>query len=206
MARADALITASNGSLTGRIATAIAIAAVVSVATLVLLYSGMPFFGQLNDLTNAFSGLLMAMLAWRFHAILRHRAPVAAVVLLMVAWTGSAAIVVNSLLVALGRMDWMTGGMYTGVGYGLLGIWLMGFLRLAGPQPFLTTGLARLGTVAASAMLFGLLAAPALAAGREFTQNPLIWIAYAGAAAVGWLLFPLWCWLVGRMLISGAHG
>jgi hypothetical protein len=48
-------------------------------------------------------------------------------------------------------------------------------------------------------MLFGLLAGPILASGREFTQNPLVWIAYAGAAA-GWLLFPLWCWRVGRLL------
>lgn len=184
---------------TGRIAIAIAITAVVSVITLVLLYSGLPPFGPMNDLTNAFSGVLIALLTWEFHAMLYKRAPGAAVILLLVAWTGSAAVVVNSLLVAFGQMHWMIGGMYTGLGYGLLGVWLFGFLRLVGPQPFLTNTLARLGTVAAVAMLFGLLAGPLLASGAGFTQNALVWVSFAGAAA-GWLLFPFWCWRVGRTL------
>ena len=199
MTQADFLTTSLDRSRTGRIATAIAVTAVVSVVTLALLYSGLPFFGPVNDLTNALNGLLIALLAWQFHAILKERAPGAAAVLLLIAWAGSAAIIGNSLLVAFGQMYWMTGGMYTLLGYGLLGIWLLAFLRLAGPHPFLTARLVRLGTVAAVAMLFGLLAGPALASGVAFTQSPLVWVAYSGAAA-GWLLFPLWCWRMGRAL------
>lgn len=181
------------------IAIAIPVTAVVSIITLTLLYSGLPFFGPVNDLTNAFAGLLVAILVWKFHALLRERAPSIAVFLLLGAWVGSAAIILNSVLVAFGQMDWKTGGMFTAIGYGLIGIWLLAFHRLVGPQPFLTPGVVRLGTIAAVAMLFGLLAGPMLASGMGFTANPLVSIAYVGAA-VGWLLFPLWSWFLGRGL------
>jgi len=190
--------------LAGRIGIAIGIAAVVSIVTLSLLYSGIPafdVFGKINDLTNAVGGLLSALLAWQFHALLRERAPATALLFLLLAWAGSAAIAGNSLLVAFGQMHWMTGGMYTALGLGLQGIWLFALLRLIGPQAYLTPGLARLGTVAAVAMWFGLLAGPLLVVKTDLNQNPLVWVVFIGAAG-GWLLYPLWCWLVGRMLVS----
>lgn len=183
------------------VATAIAVTALFSVITLILLYSGIPIFGPINDLTNAVNGFLIALLAWQFHAMLRERAPRLAVLLFLAASIGTLAIMINSVLVAFGAMHWMTGALYTAVGYGLLGIWFFGLLRLLGSQAFLTPGLVRLGIVAAVAMLFGLLAGPALVARVNFTENPLIGIVYLGAAA-GWLLFPVWCWLVGRMLLK----
>ncbi len=183
-----------------QIAIAIPITAVISIITLTLLYSGIPFFGPVNDLTNAVGGLLSALLVWQFHNLLRERAPNAAIFFLLAAWIGSAAIIINSLLVAFGRMHWMTGGMYTAIGYGLIGIWLLALHRLIGPQAFLTPGVVRLGTIAAVAMLFGLLAGPLLASGISFAENPLVGVAYIGAA-VGWLLFPLWCLLLGRRIM-----
>lgn len=81
----------------------------------------------------------------------------------------------------------MTGGMYAAIGYGLLGIWLLALHRLSGAHPFLTPGIARLGTLVAIAMLFGL-----LASGVSYTMNLLASVAYLGSAA-GWLLYPVWC-------------
>jgi len=187
-----------NPQLTGRIAIAVAAVAVISIVTLAVLYAGVPVFGPINDVTNAVGGLLSALLVWQFHALLRERAPGVAVLCLLAAWAGSAAIITNSILVAMGRMHWMTGGMYTAIGYGLLGIWLLALLRLIGPQPFLTPGLVRLGTVTGIVMLFGLLAGLLLPSGVNFNNNPLVWIAFVGVAA-GLLLYPLWCWLVGRI-------
>ena len=188
-----------NPILTGRISAVIPITAVISLITLGLLYSGFSIFGPINDITNAFGGLLSALLVWQLHALLQERALTLGTLLLLIAWTGSAAIIVNSILVATGRMHWMTGGMYTALGLGLQGIWLFAMLRLIGPQPFLTAGLIRLGTIAAVAMWFGLLAGPLLATGTSLTQNPLVWIAYVGTAG-GWLLYPVWCWLVSKQL------
>lgn len=105
----------------------------------------------------------------------------------------------NSVLVAFGQMGWMTGGMYTAIGFGLQGIWLLAVNRLLQQQPFLTSGIVRLGTIAAIAMLFGLLAGPMLVSGVNFSQGPLVWISYTGAGT-GWLLYPVWCWLVGQRL------
>jgi hypothetical protein len=194
-------ITTMNYRMTAQIAIAIAITAVISIITLTLLYSGMPFFGPVNDLTNAVGGLLSALLVWQFHALLRERAPSTAKFFLLAAWIGSAAIIINSVLVAFGQMHWMTGGMYTAIGYGLTGIWLLAFHRLIGQQEFLPSGTFRLGTIAAVAMLFGLLAGPLLASSVNFAENPLVSVAYLGAAA-GWLLYPVWCLLVGRKLSS----
>jgi len=199
MTNAESLNISFKPALTGRIAIAIAITALVSIITLALLYSGLPPLGPINDLTNALGGLLSALLIWQFHALLREHAPGIATPFLLAGWIGSAAIVVNSLLVAFRQMHWMTGGMYTAIGCGLLGVWLLGLLRLIGSQPFLTPGLARLDILAAIAMLFGLLAGPLLASGTSLTANPLVWVTYAGAG-VGWLLYPVWCWLVGRRL------
>jgi hypothetical protein len=194
-------ITKMNYRTTAQLAIAIAITAVISIITLTLLYSGMPFFGPINDLTNAVGGLLSALFVWQFHALLRERAPSTANFFLLAALIGSAAIIINSVLVAFGQMHWMTGGMYTAIGYGLIGIWLLAFHGLAGPRAFLSQGDVRLGTIAAIAMLFGLLAGPLLASGVSFAENPLVGIAYLGAAA-GWLLYPLWCWLLGRRFLS----
>lgn len=187
--------------VTGRIARAIAAIAVISIVTLAVMAAGVPVFGPINDLTNAVGGLLSALLAWQFHALLRERIPGVAVLGLLAAWAGAAAITVNSIRVATGRMHWMTGGMYLALGYGLLGVWLLALLRLIGPQPFLTPGLTRLGIVAGTAMLFGLLAGPALLSGTNLEKNPLAWIASVSVTG-GWLIYPLWCWLVGRMLLK----
>jgi hypothetical protein len=190
-----------NYRTTAKIAITIAITAVISIITLTLLYSGIPFFGPINDLTNAVGGLLSALLVWQFHALLRKRAPNTAIFFLLAAWIGSAAIIINSLLVAFGRMHWMTGGMYTVIGYSLIGIWLLALHRQFGLQKFLPSGILKLGVITAVAMLFGLLAGPLLASGINLAENPVVGIAYLGAAA-GWLLYPVWCWLVGRRILS----
>lgn len=194
-------ITTMNYRTTAGIAIAIAITAVISIVTLTLLYSGMPFFGPVNDLTNAVGGLLSALLVWQFHTLMRERAPNTAIFFLLAAWIGSAAIIINSVLVAFGRMHWMTGGMYTAIGYGLIGLWLLALHRQFGPAEFLPSGVLKLGVIAAIAMLFGLLAGPLLASSVNLAKNPVAGIAYLGAA-VGWLLYPVWCWLVGRSILA----
>ena len=190
-----------NSHVTGQLAVSITIMALISIITLAIFYAGIPIFGPINDIITAVGGLLCALLAWRFHPILHKQVPGISALLLLLAWGGSAAIIINSVLVAFGRMHWMTGGMYTAIGYGLLGIWLIALHRVIGAQPFLSPGIMRFGTFAAIAMLFGLAAGPLLASGVTFTKNLLVSLSYLGAAT-GWLLFPIWCWLVGRGLLS----
>lgn len=190
-----------NPQVTAGLGIAILIAALLSILTLVLLYSGLPAFGPLNDLINAISGLLIAAFVWQFHATILARSPLLAVLLLIIAWVGVAAIAVNSLLVAAGCMHWTTGGMYTAIGYALVGIWLLALLCASGAQSFVPTGLIRLGALSGVALLFGLAAGPLLASAVGFTSSPFVALAYLGSGT-GWLLFPLWCWLLGRRLVA----
>ena len=187
--------------LTGKLASAIVVTAILSIITLALLYSGVPIFGLINDLTNAASGVLIAVMAWQFHSLLRERVSGVALLFLMIVFVGTAAIIINSILVAFGRMHWLTGGIYTAIGYGLIGIWLLVLIRMIAPQPFLTSGLIRLGTVTGFALLFCLPAAPLMGFGEKLEMNALIIIVFFGAGT-GWLLFPIWCWQLGRKLIS----
>lgn len=188
-----------NPKVTRQIAGSVAITAVLGLITLILLYSGLPFFGPVNDLLTAFGGFLILLLAWQFHPLIQTKAPVASFLLLLAAFAGSATIAANAVLVAFGRMAWQVGGMYTALGYVLIGIWLLGMLYVLKTQPFLTPTLLRLGTAAGTAMLFGVLAGPLLAGSLELSFQPLAWLSYA-LAALGWILFPVWCWLLRNAL------
>jgi hypothetical protein len=195
------LNTAFDPLKAGWIAIAIAVTAMISVITIVLLFSGNPVFGPINDITNAVLGLLSAWFVWQLQALLRERLPGTAILFLLAASVGAAAIIVSSLLVAFGRMHWMTGALYMAMGYGLFGAWLLALHRLPGSLTFLTPGIARLGIITASGMLFGLLAVPLLATHVSFARNLLTGMTYLGILA-GYLLYPLWCWLAGRVLVS----
>lgn len=185
-------------------AAAIAFTTAVAILALIALFSGVSIFGPINDLANAVVGLLAAILAWQFTALLSEHSPGLAILFLLAAWTGSAAIISNSILVAFGRMDWMAGSLYTALGYGLLGVWLLALVRLGGPQDFLTPGMVKLGTITAAGMLTGLLALPLLITnlgGLTGAKNLLAGISYLGILA-GYSLFPVWCWRIDRILAA----
>jgi hypothetical protein len=192
-------VTNFNPQLTSQLAGAIAIAAVAGVVTLALLYAGIPFFGPVNDLINAASAILIAVFVWQFHPLIRERSAVLAVLLLLFAMAGVAAIAGNSVVVAFGRMDWKIGGMYTGIGYGLIGVWLAGMLLALKASSFPAPGLVTFGLILGFCMLLGFLAGPLLAGKLELEFKPLVWLAYAGMGG-GWVLFPVWCWLLASRL------
>ena len=81
-----------SNSLTILVLVCIAIGAIVSIVTLTLLYSGLPFFGPVNDLTNAIVGVFIGLLAWQFFAMLPNRS-VPGVVGLVFSWIGATLII-----------------------------------------------------------------------------------------------------------------
>ncbi len=176
---------AFNRRQAGQTGILIGIAAVVSIITLSLLYSGLPFFGPVNDLTNAVAGVLYFALAFQVDALVRQQSGGKANFLLAMAGIAMLFTTINSVLVAIGQLFWTTGGMYTAIGLGFLGIWLTGVLRTGVLESFMTIRTNRLGTVAGYAMLVGFVAGPAFT-GWTVT-NSLIYISYIGAGA-GWLM------------------
>lgn len=195
--------TSFDAVATGRMAMAIPIVGILGMIALGLLYAGLPPFGPINDLLNALGAAIVAMLAWRVLPLVRDRAPSVALALVAAAWVGSAAVIGNSVLVAVGQLDWMIGGLYTALGFGFHGIWLLGTLLLGRGLPGTETLVARralaLGIGAAAGMTLGLSAGTSLAAGESLFANPLVSVSF-----LGWLLFAIWCWIVGRRLTRQA--
>jgi hypothetical protein len=184
--------------LTTQLLIAIAIGALVSIITLTLLYSGLPLFGSVNDLTNAVVGFMIGLLAWQFFAALP-RKTLQSVVGLLFCWAGAALIIGNSVLVAFGRMDWKEGGMYTGIGYGLIGVWLLVTLLFSSLAREFPTALWWSGLAIGIALVFGLAAGPLLTGTLSIKIQPLVWVAYA-MTVLGWIGFPIWCWTLFRRL------
>ena len=190
-----------NHQLTQQIAFAYVNVTILGIITLALLYAGIPFFGTVNDLLNAAGAILIAILAWQLYSLVREKYTIVSLLFSIVAWAGTAAIAINSMLVAFGGMGWKEGGMYTAIGFALIGIWLIMTLLTIPSQLFLTTSLVRLGLIAGVAMLFGFIAGPLLGEKLVLSVKPIIWLAYIGAGA-GWLMLPVWCWMLSKSLIA----
>jgi hypothetical protein len=186
-------------SLTILVLVCIAIGAIVSIVTLTLLYLGLPFFGPVNDFVNAIVGVLIGLLAWQFFAKLPSKF-VPGIVGLVFAWIGVTLVIGNSVLVALGRMEWREGGMYTGLGYGLIGIWLLITLISSSLAGEFSISLRRSGFAVGIALVFGLAAGPILAGKLSVSVKPLVWLAYS-LTGLGWIGFPIWCWVLSRRIL-----
>jgi hypothetical protein len=185
-------------SLTPQLLVGIAIGALVSIVTLTLLYSGLPVFGPVNDLTNAVVGFMIGLLAWQVFAALPSKSPLSVAGLLF-CWAGVALIIGNSVLVAFGRMGWKEGGMYTGIGYGLIGAWLLVTLPFSSLALEFPPALWRSGLAIGVALVFGLAAGPLLAGRLSIKIQPVVWVAYA-MTALGWIGLPIWCWMLSQRL------
>ena len=101
-------------------------------------------------------------------------------------------------MVALGKLDWQTGGMYTALGYGLIGIWLLGALPALDSDLSMPIAMIKLGKWAATPMTIGVLGLLPLLSVVALNSP----IAYASMVAigVGWLLFPVWTFKLSQFL------
>jgi hypothetical protein len=178
----------------------IVMCAVLSVVTLVLLYSGLPLFGPVNDMINAASGVFIMVLVWQLFNT-QVTWSMLNVVAVLVAWIGALLVLGNSTLVAMGQMDWKLGGMFTSIGYACLGIWLL-MLVLSSNQPAILPVTLKWATLLLGmSLLSGFLAGPLLAEKISLEIKAITWLAYA-LNGMGWLGFPVWCWFFAQNLKS----
>lgn len=178
----------------------IVMCAVLSIITLVLLYSGLPVFGPINDMINAVSGVFIMVLAWQLVPS-QGSGSWLSVLAVLVAWIGALLVLGNSILVAMGQMDWKLGGMFTSIGYASLGIWLL-LLVLSSSQPAVLPIHLKWATLLIGiSLLSGFLAGPLLAEKISLEIKPVVWIAYT-LNGLGWLAFPVWCWFLAQSLKS----
>lgn len=175
---------------------------IAGILCLMVFYAIGGIWGTVNDAANAVAALLSVGLAWR----LNQPAPAPRGWWgLATAGAGAAIAVIGSALVMSGRTGWYLAGLWTSLGYALLGLWL--WQANAAPAGRLPRRLVTFGRLTGAFMALGVLAIPGLLAGVEVAETAPWW-AHAGfAGGLGWvLLYPLWClWLARALTAAGAR-
>ena len=154
---------------------------IVGLATclcLLVFYAGADSLGAVNDAGNAVFGVLSFCLAW----LLR---PPTRVLLLCVAGVGTVLTIVGTVLVLSETTGFYLAGLWSGFGFALIGVWLVGAGSVG--------RLRRAGLIAGAVMMLGLIGVPGIAMGIDVMQTAPAWTFVAGIGWAGtYLLFPVW--------------
>ena len=188
----------------GRLATAIAIVAILGLICIALFAAFGGPFGALNDICVGLGGVLSGGLAWLLYPTNRASAPRLSRVALGTNWVGAALCAVGSGLVIGKVTGWFLAGLVTTFGYSLIGLWLVATNLSGARMPALPRRLARFGIVAGGIAALGVLAGPGILA-RSDAVGSAPWFVSASlyVGGLGWsLLYTMWCLWFGRLLLS----
>ena len=184
---------------TGRLASAVGLAAIAAPVTLATFFAIGGPFGTVNDLCNAAVGVLSGALAWRLQGSLDERVRGPA---LTAAGVGAAVTVIGSSLVLSRTTGFFFAGLVTSVGFALIGCWLIALSLGPGTRPW--PAFRRLGLVAGSLMSIGLVALPGIALGLDDQATAPAWVWIAFLAWLGiFVVYPAWALLLGARGASG---
>lgn len=197
-----------SSSTVARTATATGVVGLLGLTFIILFFAvGRPF-GAFNDICNGLGAVLSAVLAWRFYPRLHAQSPLLSQVTLAFAIFGAILAVVGSYLVLFDVYGWYLPGLYTAAGYAMIGLWLLGLTYLALKDHSLPQGLAIFGFITAVVLVLGLATIPGIFRGidsgtYEFTVFNAVW----WTSSLGYLtIYPIWCILLGRLLLSTRIG
>lgn len=195
-------------SAVGWFAIATGITGLLGLASIMLFFAiGQPF-GTFNDICNGLGAVLSVVLVWVFYSKLHARLPLLSQVILAITVLGAILAVTGSYLAISGARGWYMAGLYTATGYALIGLWLLG-LTYGGLQDHsLPRGLAIFGLITGVILLFGLVAIPGIFRGVDSSTYDLtVFNAFWWTSSLGYLtIYPIWCILLGRLLLSGSTG
>jgi hypothetical protein len=178
-----------NGGVrdTGRLALAVGVVAGgCAVLLLTFFVVGDPF-GTINDIGNAATGVLSAVLAWRLRSYVVGRAGGLAVGAAVV---GAAIAVVGSVLVVSEATGFFLAGLVSSVGFAGIGAWLVILNRSS------TVGSPRLrslGIVTGALMALGIVMLPGVLMRLDDmeTAPPWIWLGQLGWLGI-YVAYPTW--------------
>jgi len=183
--------------MTRQLAITTGISGLLALVLLILFFTVGGPFGTLNDIFNGLTGLLSGVLAWslsrRFHA---------GQGFLIFSSLGALSTVLGSILVIYEITGWYLAGLYTSMGYALIGLWVVRWNHSVREQSLLSSRLTRLGLIAGMIMMLGLLMFPAIVNRIDAWELGPWYVNYVGQlGSLGYfVLYPLWCILVGRYL------
>lgn len=182
---------------------------VLAFVTLFLFFTGLfqnlPFLaslGMVNDILNAVTAILGAVLASVLHTSLRRRAPRLSLFLLIGSWAGAAAVVFGSWLIVTGRAGVELSSYYYFYGNGLIGLWLLFLNQIARRGDVWPRNLTRWGSLAAAFMVVGLLGLYGILSGMDGSDySPLVLTTGISYLGIG-VLYPIWALRMGRWILS----
>jgi hypothetical protein len=197
-------MTISNFSTTtiGWVAIVTGVSAILAVIFLTLMATVNMSFGKVNDVFNAIIGISSVILAWMLYAEHHAKSPLMSQIALALALVGAIFTIVGSVLIIYGFTDFVLAGWYSGVGYALIGLWLVAFCYSMLPGDALPHNLIIFGLVVGALMAVGLIGIPGIFTGIDSMES-MPWYLYI--AFFGWLgtyiLYPIWMIWLGRNLL-----
>lgn len=186
----------------GWMAIATGVSAILAVIFLLLMYTVKRWFGRVNDYLNIIIGISSLILAWMLYAEHHSISPLVSQIALAIALVGTIFAIIGSILAISGRTDFVLAGWYSGIGYALIGLWLMAFCYSLLRGDMLPHSLVIFGIITGAMMAIGLIGVPGTIAKIDSMES-LPWYLYL--AFFGWLgtyiLYPIWAIWLGRNLL-----
>lgn len=174
-----------------------AVVGIVALAALVLMSVGLGFLGPVNDVLGAATGVLVMLLAFAARDLLP-TSPVLRWLALASAVMGSILIVIGSALVLSGRTGWYLAGLWSGLGWGVLGAWFFVLAATLFGSASWPVWLRWLGVVAGVLLVVGLAVLPGILSGIDDWGSASAGLVVPQVLGyIGSLLLLVWCFGVG---------
>ncbi|WP_432948652.1 hypothetical protein ACQPXM_14310 [Kribbella sp. CA-253562] len=191
---------------TGRLAVAVGVVAGGSAVMLGTYFVVRGPFGSINDVANAATGVLSAVLAWRLR---RHIAGRRGALAVGAAGVGAAITVVGSALVVSEATGFFLAGLVSSVGFAGIGAWLVIINRSNALTAAWPRRLRSLGGLAGALMALGVVVVPGILLRFDdmATAPGWIWIGQLGwlGTYIAYPAWAIWFGIVATRQVQGVH-
>jgi len=186
----------------GWVAIITSITATLAIIFLILMYVVNNSFGKVNDVFNSIIGISSMVLAWMLYAEHHAKSPVISQIALVLVIAGALFTIVGSILIIFGFKSFVMAGWYTGIGYALIGLWLMLWSYSMLSTGVIPHSLVVFGIIVGAFMAVGLLGIPGIITRIDSMESlpRYLYLAFLGYLGV-YILYPIWTILLGRHLL-----